>query len=165
MFLILVQAKLLSLIQVVEEEMDGLFYSTVLVEMANNERVKNIIKEINKEKALKYASKNDINGENFLKMVLDGDTRYKNDYINSIYDKFLYESKEFNYVKNSEGNYEIEQNLSTMQTQYKAHHKIMSPTLSNISQNEYSLNKLKESFNNMTDTLRSIKNQTKIRPK
>ena len=131
----------------------------------NNERVTNIIKEINQEKALKYASKNDVNGENFLRMVLEGDSNYKNDYITNIYDKFLHESKEFNHIKSWENSFDQEPEIFNRYKQYRTPHKVASPTIQSISKNEYSLNKLKESFNNMTDTLRNIKMATKIRPK
>lgn len=98
-------------------------------------------------------------------MVLEGDSKNKNDYISNIYDKFLHESKEFNHIKNGEVNYEYEADIAMRYKQYRTPHKANSPTFQSIAKNEYSLNKLKESFNNMTDTLRNIKKATKIRPK
>ena len=90
-------------------------------------------------------------------MVIDGDMTNKNKYINSIYEKFLTESKEINWVKNSENSFDVDQDLISSPTHFKTPYKWMSPGSNSIVQNEYSIKMLKQSFNNMTDTIKNIK--------
>lgn len=128
----------------------------------NNEKVKNTIKKINQEKALKFATKNDENGENFLRMVIGGDSTVKSNYINSIYNKYLNESKDIQNVKSFENSFEMDQELVKSPTHFKAKNNFASPKNNTIVQNEFSIKLLQESFNNMTDTLKNIRKANKF---
>ena len=124
--------------------------------------MKNTIKKINQEKALKFATKNDENGENFLRMVIGGDSSVKSNYINSIYNKYLNESKDIQNVKSFENSFEMDQELVKSPTHFKTKNNFASPKNNTIVQNEFSIKLLQESFNNMTDTLKNIRKANKF---
>lgn len=65
-----------------------------IIGKGNNERVQNIIKRINEDKAIKHASNHDQNTENFIRAIISQkQSDHRNTYFENMYKNYLNETK------------------------------------------------------------------------
>lgn len=108
---------------------------------SKNQRVNNIIRNINKEKALKHAAKNDSNSEAFLRTFVYDHSEGDNEYFETIYNKYLTDSRDF--MGRGISNHVYNENFSSMsptRLNNNGHNRtIQSPQLRYAKENELSM--------------------------
>ena len=132
---------------------------------SKNQRVKNIIMKINKEKALKHITKNDTNSEQFLKTMLSNSDLTKIKYAENIYNKYLRDMRDKNEIKEFESQIEEEMLRSKSPTlnnrsHYSNNNSQMTRTMI---KNEHSIRVIQVSLNILTSTLRHTRKDRKMK--
>lgn len=132
---------------------------------SKNQRIKNIITKINKEKALRHVTKNDSNSEQFLKTMLSNSDLSKYKYVENIYNKYLQDLRDISDMKAIESQIEEEllRSKSPTLNNRSTYGNNCSPMTRTMMKNEHSIRVIQESLNNLTSTLRHIRKGRKMK--